>query len=201
MVSVILFRQQKCHFVALENSCRNEKLIYVGNTEWHWAIPAVSRQFLPCSLLVGTHRKYQWFLPLRWYLMDNVAFFYRSTIWKQSGGDRAEIRVRTIYIFNRRSQGGSRLRGAGVQTSALYSSLQQTLVSSPILYSPPFGSYGAQWGVPKPNWIVLSNIYNARLFCFTVSGMEWRAASGVWVQYRLERWGVAGLTPNQQNKD
>ena len=168
------FWHPKCHFVALENSCRNEKFIYV----------------------VGTHRKYQWFLPLRWYLMDNAAFFYRSTIWKQSGGDRAEIRVRTIYIFNRGSQGGSRLQGAGVQTSALYSSLQQTLVLSPILYSPPFGSYGAQWGVPKPNWIVLSNIYNTA--AEPVLFLEWNG-----VQYRLERCrrSLTHFKPAKQGHD
>ena len=46
--------------------------------------------------------------------MDNFAFFCWNAIWKQSSGDKAEIGVRTIYIFNRGSQGGSKLWGEGL---------------------------------------------------------------------------------------
>ena len=104
-------------------------------------------------------------------------------------GDSEGIGVRTIYIFNRGSRGGSnkstRLGGhwAGGPSFGL-------VVPSTVL------SYSAQWGVPKPNWIVLSNIYNAA--AEPVLFLEWNG-----VQYRLERCrgSLTHFKPAKQGHD
>ena len=60
----------------------------------------------------------------------------------------------------------------------------------------PFPSYSAQWGVPKPNWIVLSNIYNTA--AEPVLFLEWNG-----VQYRLERCrgSLTHFKPAKQGHD
>ena len=137
------------------------------------------------------------FFSLLYNLMDNFAFFCWNAIWKQSIGDRAEIGVRTIYIFNRGSQGGSKLWGEGLSFGLVLLPQQSPYPYCTALHLVPTAHSGAFPSLTGLFWA----IFTTRPFCFTVTGMEWRATSGVWVQYRLERWGVAGLTSNRQNKN
>ena len=72
--------------------------------------------------------------------------------------------------FQSREPGGVQALGGGSQ---LRPCTVAPTVSLPILYGSSFGSNSAQWGVPKPDWIVLSNIYNAPvLFHSHWNGME-----------------------------
>ena len=99
--------------------------------------------------------------------------------------------------FQSREPGGVQASGGGSPNFGLV--LLPSTVSTvvpPILYGAPFGSCSAQWGVPKPNWIVLSNIYNTA--AEPVLFLEWNG-----VQYRLERCrgSLTHFKPAKQGHD